>query len=147
MVRINYENMDEIGKKLGIQRKDLPRRKMNYFLNRILNFIFQFVIIVLIASMGLYIGDVIRQKPNQSSFYPFKLPISSILFVPVIFLIGGLNSENPEDSLQRSELRLNKKRGFVIVYLILSLVTLSIVISRKYFSLTIMYSVYKKKLK
>jgi hypothetical protein len=148
MARINIENLDEIGKKLGIQRKDLPRRKMNYFMYKILNFFFQFVIIVLLASMGLYIGDInqksISSNPS-SSFYPFSMSSRVIPWIPTIFLLGGLKSGNPEDSLQRSKLRLNRKKGFVIISLILSIVTLSIGISKETYSMVVLYSVYQKK--
>ena len=150
MVRMNYENMDEIGKKLGIQRKDLPRRKMNYFVAKILNLIFKFVIIVLSVSMGFYIGDINRQSVSNNA-YPFSLStpampyILTISWIPTIFLMGGLNSGNPEDSIQRSRLKLNRKKGFVIIYLILSIVTLSIGISNNTYSMAILYSTYKKK--
>lgn len=145
---MNNENIDEIGKKLGIQRKDLPRRKMNYFLSTILKYIIQFVIIVLSVSMGFFIGDINKKSAYSippSSFYPFYWPIPLILMTPTLFLIGGLNSGNPEDSLQRSRLKLNRKRGFVIIYLILSIVTLLIGISRDTYSVAILYSAHQKK--
>ena len=153
MVRINTENMNEIGKKLGIQRKDLPRRKMNYFVSKILKFIFQFVIIVLSVSMGFYIGDINRQNIPSNNVYPFSLStqampyIVTVSWIPTIFLMGVLNSGNPEDSLQRSRLKLNRKRGFVIIYLILSIITLSIGISSNTYSMAVLYSAYQKKLK
>ena len=145
MVGINNEKIDEIGEKLGIQRRDLPRRK-HYFLKIIFRYFLEFIIIVLSASMGLYIADQLMETK-----YPYRSPgvlPAAISGIPVIFLLMGLNSRNnPEDSIQRSELKLKLFKGFSVIYIIAMVFILYDTIFTPKFPIASEYGVFKNERK
>ena len=140
--------MDEIGKKLGIQSKDLPRRNLRYFFKIILRYILELLIIIISASMGLYV--VAQINIEQESYYPYRsqIVIPPLLgLVPVLFLLTGLNSGNSENTTRRSGVKLKLFRGFSVLYLITMVFIYSFykIFTPTHFSLASLYGVYKKK--